>query len=183
MKLFFVTTNPGKFEEVKAMLPEIEQLDIELPEIQDIDPNIVVAAKLREACWHAEAMFIVEDTSLSLDCLNGFPGPLIKWVEKSIGNEGIYELTQKYQNTKATARTVFGFAAFESEFQYFHGTIEGHIRKPSGDKGFGWDKIFAPGNSERTFAQMSADEKNEISMRKIALLQLKEYLVNEMKMF
>lgn len=174
--IYFITGNANKFNEIKTFIPYLEQLDIEFPEIQDINPHTVISAKLQEALKHTTEAIIVEDTSLSLDCMNGFPGPLIKWLSKSIGNEGIYELTQKYQNPKAIARTVIGFAVPGAEFNFFEGTLDGTIRKAAGDNGFGWDKIFAPGDSSLTFAQMAQEEKNKISMRKIATLKLKEFL-------
>jgi len=50
------------------------------------------------------------------------------------------------------------------------------IVEPKGENGFGWDKIFQPEGFEKTFAEMSMEEKNEISMRKKAFQKLKRYL-------
>ena len=86
MNLYFITGNKNKFEEVKSILPNTEQLDIDLPEIQDIDAKIIIRAKLLAALKHKDGEFIVEDTSLYLDCLGGLPGPLIKWFMKNMGN-------------------------------------------------------------------------------------------------
>ncbi|HXF43868.1 MAG TPA: non-canonical purine NTP pyrophosphatase [Candidatus Paceibacterota bacterium] len=73
MALFFITSNKNKFEEVKTILGDVEQLDIDLPEVQDIDAKNIIRAKLLEAFNHKEGEFIVEDTSLYLDCLQGLP--------------------------------------------------------------------------------------------------------------
>ena len=51
--------------------------------------------------------------------------------------------------------------------------------KPQGEMGFGWDPIFIPEGTTKTWANMSDDEKHQTSMRKIALRKLKEYLKNE----
>ena len=84
MSLYFITGNKNKFEEVKSILPEIEQLDVDLPEIQDIDAQNIIRFKLLEALRHHAGEFIVEDTSLYFDCLKGLPGPLIKWFLETI---------------------------------------------------------------------------------------------------
>ena len=94
MPLYFITGNKNKFEEAKAMIPSLQQLDMDLVEIQSTDAHEIIRAKLNEALKYHEGELIVEDTSLYLSCLNGLPGPLIKWFLKSIGNEGIYNLTK-----------------------------------------------------------------------------------------
>ena len=98
MSLFCVTSNKDKFSEIKSIIGNIKQLDLELDEVQEIDPKKIIKHKLKEAIKHRQAKFIIEDTSLCLDCLNGLPGPLIKWFEKTIGNSGIVKLTKEYKN-------------------------------------------------------------------------------------
>jgi len=110
MQLYFITGNKSKFDEVKSILGNVEQLDIDLPEIQDIDAKNIIRAKLFEALQHREGEFIVEDTSLYLDCLKGLPGPLIKWFLKTIGNEGLANLAEKLANYGAEAKTIIGYA-------------------------------------------------------------------------
>ncbi|MBI4086627.1 RdgB/HAM1 family non-canonical purine NTP pyrophosphatase [Candidatus Kaiserbacteria bacterium] len=174
--IYFITGNKGKYEEVKAILPEVEQLDIDLPEIQEIDAHEVIKAKLEAAFAHKEGEFIVEDISLYLDCLNGLPGPLIKWFLKTIGNDGLAEIAEKFGNDKATAKTMIGYAKSSDDVHFFEGVIEGRIVPARGEGGFGWDPIFLPDGHDKTFAEMTAEEKNEISMRRIATSKLKEFL-------
>ncbi|MEA1926391.1 MAG: non-canonical purine NTP pyrophosphatase [Patescibacteria group bacterium] len=176
MCLFFITGNKGKFEEVKAELSLVNQFNIDLPEIQEIDSRKIIKSKLLEALKYKKAEFIVEDTSLYLDCLNGLPGPLIKWFLASIGDKGIYELTRKFKNNDAQAKTIFGYAENENKIHFFEGIVSGSIVLPQGKRGFGWDRIFLPDGHKKTFAQMSIDEKNGISMRRIALDKLKHFL-------
>ena len=68
--LFFLTGNYNKFLEIKAFIPALKQLDIDLEEIQSLSANDIIQAKLNEASKYYQAEFIVEDTSLYLDCLN-----------------------------------------------------------------------------------------------------------------
>lgn len=176
MKLYFLTGNKNKFEEAKAILRDIEQLDLDLPEIQEIDAKEIIKAKLQEAFNHKKGEFLIEDTSLYLDCLNGLPGPLVKWFLKTIGNEGLFNIAEKLGNLKAEAKTIVGFAKNRDEIYFFEGVVKGEIVSPRGDNGFGWDKIFEPEGFSKTFAEMSLEEKNAISMRRIALNKLKEFL-------
>ena len=176
MTLYFITGNKNKFSEVKAIIPNVEQLDIDLPEIQDIDAKKIIRAKLLEALNYKQAEFIVEDTSLYLECLNGLPGPLIKWFMKTIGNDGLFNIAEKLGNNKAEAKTIIGYAKNPKEIYYFEGSVKGKIVSPRGKLGFGWDPIFQPEGFSKSFAELTPEEKNKISMRRIALNKLKEFL-------
>ena len=83
MRIRFITGNPNKFAEARTVMPDIEMLDMDLPELQEIDPQEIIRAKLDEAVRrlvprHGGGL-VVEDTSLFLRCLGGLRGPLIKW--------------------------------------------------------------------------------------------------------
>ncbi len=175
-EIYFVTGNKNKFAEALAVIPSLCQLDIDLPEIQEIDPKLVISSKLQEALGHKKSGLIVEDTALYLDCLNGFPGPLIKWLRKTIGNEGIFNLAYKMGNVGAEAKTMIGYAENEKEIRYFEGTLRGEIVFPRGDTNFGWDPIFQPAGHEKTFAEMAPELKNSLSMRRKAFEELKKHL-------
>jgi inosine triphosphate pyrophosphatase len=174
MSIYFITGNKNKFEEAKAVLPELEMLEIDLPEIQEVNSEEIIKAKLLEALKHQEGEFVVEDTSLSFECLNGLPGPFIKWFLQEIGNEGLFNLVAKMGNNKAEAKTMVGYAKNKDEIKFFEGSIKGQIVKPEVETNFGWDPIFKPEGKEMTFAEMTKDEKNELSMRRKAFEKLKE---------
>ncbi len=175
MELYFVTGNKSKFQEVNSIINHIKQLDIDLPEIQDIDSQKIIEEKLKSALNHASGNFIVEDNSLLINGMNGLPGPQIKWFLKTIGNDGLFTLTKVF-GTDATAKVIIGFAENPDKILYFEGVIEGEIVEPRGENGFGWDAIFQPKGSSKTFAEMTLDEKNEFSMRRIATEKLRDYL-------
>jgi len=176
MTLYFITGNKNKFGEVKSILPLVEQLDIDLPEIQSTDAKEIIKAKLLEALKHKKADFIVEDTSLYFDCLNGLPGPMVKWFIKSIGNEGLFRIVENFENDKAEAKTIIGYADSKKEIYFFEGIIKGKVVSPRGNSGFGWDTIFQPEGYSKSFAEMSQEEKNSISMRRVALNKMKIFL-------
>lgn len=175
-KIIFITGNKGKLEEAISILPEVVGKDIDLPEIQEIDAKLVIEAKLKEAYKHHKDEYIVEDTSLYFDELNGLPGPLIKWFLQALGDKGTAELILKYKNRKAEARTMIGYISKTGKIKYFEGSVKGKIVLPKGERGFGWDKIFMPTGYTKTFGQMSLEEKNVISMRKIAFKKLAKFL-------
>lgn len=174
--MHFITGNKNKLEEIKSVIPDVDQLDIDLIEVQDIDPHVIIKAKLQEAFNHHEGPFIVEDTSLYFESLKDFPGPMIKWFLKSLGNEGLANLAQRLENQKAVAKVLIGYAKNKEDIKFFEGSITGIIVPPRGETTFGWDPIFQPDGFQKTFAEMSPEEKNAISMRKIAAEKLKEYI-------
>jgi inosine triphosphate pyrophosphatase len=176
MTLYFITGNKNKLAEAQAIIPGIEQLDIDLPEIQELDSKKIIEEKLKEAMkTKKEGEFFCEDTSLEIECLNGLPGPLIKWFLQTLGNEGIWDLISRYENKKALARTMIGYTDGK-DIKFFEGKVEGEIVSPSGETSFGWDPIFKPKGYDKTFQQMFGEEKNKISMRRFALEKMKDYL-------
>jgi len=175
MTLYFITGNKGKLAEVQSILGGVEALDIDLPEIQSLDAHEIIKAKLEEAQKHHDGEFIVEDTSLYFEGLRGLPGPLIKWFMKTIGNDGLYKTAEAFGNFNAEAKTIIGYSDTQNNISFYEGNIKGTIVSPRGD-GFGWDPIFQPENYSKTFGELSAEEKNSFSMRKIALEKLKSNL-------
>lgn len=151
-------------------------MNLDLTEIQELDATKIIRAKLAEAQRSHTGRFIVEDTSLYLDEMNGLPGPLIKWFLQSIGVEGIYQLTLTLRSARATARTSIGYANEHGEVAFFEGIILGKVVAPCGMNGFGWDAIFQPDHSSKTFAEMTLQEKQQFSMRRIAIERLQQYL-------
>ena len=79
-------------------------------------------------------------------------------------------------NKNAQAKTIIGDARNKNEVYFFDGSINGTMVYPRGNNGFGWDKIFQPHGHDKTFAEMTEEEKNKISMRGIAAKKLKEFL-------
>lgn len=174
--LFFLTSNQDKLREVRALLPHVQGIALDLPEIQELDGRKILAAKLAEAQKYHPGPLMVEDMSLCLEALNGLPGPLVCWVLQAIGCEGIFHLTTPSQNTRATAQTIIGYAAENGRAHFFSGVLSGTLVPPRGNQGFGWDAIFQPDGQSKTFAEMNPNEKSQFSMRRKALEGLRAYL-------
>lgn len=173
--LYFITGNKGKLADAQSIIPELKQLDIDLPEIQEIDSKKIIQCKLEEATKVHSGNFIVADASIHLDALGGLPGPLIKWFYKELGNEGIYTLVEKYGNPRVMFVCQLGLM-HEGVITYFDSVLEGEIVKPRGSNGFAWDPIFMPTGSDKTFAEMERSEKSQYNTLTDALKKLLKHL-------
>lgn len=174
----FVTGNKSKAEELVRYLEiSIPHHDLDLTEIQSLDLAEIVEHKAKEAYRILGTPVLVEDVGLTFHDLGKLPGPLIKWFLKELNNQGLCELLNT-QNRSATAHVLYGL--FDgTNFQTFSGEVKGTISpEPRGLTTFGWNPIFIPEGHTKTWAEMDLDEKNETSMRRIALLKLAEHLKN-----
>lgn len=177
LMLQFITHSRNKFVEAQAVIPELEQLNINLPEIQTLDPYKLVREKIVAARQHTQDAVIVEDTSLYIRGLNDLPGTLTYWFITTLGVEKMYELAIKTGNRQASAKTVVGYLAEgSSDPILFEGSIEGEIVAPSIESGYGWDTIFQPYGLNETYAAMGHELKTNFSMRTVAFQKLKKYL-------
>lgn len=177
-KLFFITGNEHKFEEVKKLIPYVQKVSLDLPEIQSLDPHEVIAAKLLAAKSEVAGPCIVEDTSLSMSGLNGLPGTFIKFFCERLSLEKIAALVASTGDTKAVAKVCIGFMDGDN-ISFFEGEVRGSIVPPRGEDRFTWDRMFLPDGFEKTFAQMSLEEKNKLSMRSLAVKKLVDFLKAE----
>ena len=177
--LYFITGNKNKFKEFQDILwiDEVEQLDIDLPEIQEVDPHKIIKHKLQEALKHHPWPLVIEDTSLYMQCLSeNLPWPLIKRFLQELKNEWLYQLAKNSGTYKARATTIIGYAKNKDEIELFEGTVEGTIIEPIHTWDFWRGPIFHPDGHKKSYGAMSKEEKNEISMRRIALNKLKIFL-------
>ena len=172
-----VTGNPGKLAEAQRICgPDLESVALELPEIQSLDLEEVLRAKA-ETAWRAlQCPLIVEETGFEIDALNGFPGPLVKWLLEAVGADGVAGLGHALGNPAATARCALLYRDAERSV-LGEGTVEGRlVLPPRGGAGFGWDPVFVADGESRTFAELSGDEKDALGHRGRAWRALVESL-------
>lgn len=183
MTLYFISTSKHKVEEFKKSLsPEVEfeRLELDLAEIQSLDPKEVITHKLNEARKLHSGELMVEDSSLCLDALNGFPGPLIKFLFKSVGNNGLLKIVESFNCNSVQARTMIGYFNGK-EILFFEGVAKGKLVPIRVNSDFGFDPIFLPEGNDKTFSEMTREEKNLISHRGRALQKFKEYYLSVKK--
>uniref|UniRef100_A0A914HCJ2 Inosine triphosphate pyrophosphatase n=1 Tax=Globodera rostochiensis TaxID=31243 RepID=A0A914HCJ2_GLORO len=180
----FVSGNKQKLLELRMLLGEdfeIEPLDIDLPELQG-EPEYITRGKCAQAlsATGGTSSVIVEDTSLCFNALGGLPGPYVKWFLSKLKPEGLYRLLAGYNDKSAYSLCTVAYSeGIDRPIQLFTGTTNGQIVEPKGSREFGWDPCFQPDGFQKTFAEMTKDEKNQISHRAIALGKLKKFLQDE----
>lgn len=184
--IFFATNNINKFNEARAELTKyriaVGMLKVKTLEIQSESLEEIAKTSAIDAYNKCSLPIIVEDAGLFVEALNGFPGPYSSYVYKAIGNRGLLRLMENLEDRKAVFRSVIAYCS--SEFTSpicFIGEVEGEIvkeeRKGENKSGFGFDPIFKPLNSFKTFAEMSITEKNMFSHRARALRAFAEWYI------
>jgi len=164
-----VTGNENKWQEAQRIVGRpLAREALDLPEIQAATTREVALEKAKAAFAVLARPVIVEDAGLELAALGSFPGPFIKFWEKLGGRESICRALDGLPNRNATAVCVLALCD-ASGSRVFEGRVAGTIAAtPRGVTGFGWDSIFVPDGDTRTFAEMSAAEKDAISHRRRA---------------
>ena len=176
----FVSTNPGKYREVAAVLRPYgvrvrwKRRALPAPQAEALDE--VVGAKL-EAGRDGSGFVLVEDSGLFIPSLAAFPGVYSAHFLKAWRFAPILELL-RHRSRRAYFRTVAGLRRGRRQ-ALFSGEVVGAIAdRPRGGQGFGYDPIFVPEGWDRTFAQAPAEAKNETSHRARALRRVGEALAS-----
>ncbi len=165
----YVTSNPGKAREAAAYLgTDVETIDYEYlePQADDLEPVARYGARAAFDGLSGDEPVIVDDAGLFIEAFDGFPGPYSSYVEDTLGIELVAEIARGATDQRASFRAVIGYCD-GSVTETFAGRVRGQIVAPRGDGGFGYDPIFEHG--DRTFAEMSVEEKNAHSHRARAL--------------
>jgi XTP/dITP diphosphohydrolase len=191
MTICFASNNMHKLSEIRPLLePDFVILSLndigcheELPETQStLEGNskqkaVYVFNKFHIPCF-------ADDTGLEVDALNGAPGVYsARYAGDKKNNEDNINLLLHNLNDvahpKAQFRTVITLVGLENT-QTFEGIIKGEIVKErKGLQGFGYDAVFKPENSQKTFAEMTTAEKNQLSHRALAIQKLIAFLKNK----
>ena len=182
--VFFATGNIHKFNEARSILTGLDiavgMLRVKDTEIQSDSLKEIAQTSAIDAFKRCGLPVIVEDAGLFIDALNGFPGPYAAYAYKTIGNKGLLKLMQNVKNRKAQFWSAIAYCESSSCAPVcFEGEAEGEItvneRVGSGKSGFGFDPIFQPDGSGKTFAEMTLEEKNGFSHRAKAVRRFAEW--------
>jgi len=182
--VFFATNNINKFNEARKVLGEYGiaagMLRVKNLEVQSDSLEEIARASVADAFERCHLPIIVEDAGLFIEALSGFPGPYAAYVYKTIGNDGLLKLMRDIENRKARFQSVITYLSAKTESPIcFGGEVAGEIveeeRRKDRESGFGFDPIFKPVNSARTFAEMDTAEKNKCSHRARALRKFAEW--------
>ena len=184
MKLVFASNNKNKIQEIQALVPNIIQI-VSLEEIGCIE-DIPETADTIEGNAILKANYVTEkygfdcfadDTGLEVDALNGAPGVYSARYagEQKDANDNMDKLLSELKdesNRKANFKTVIALN-LNGKQNLFTGIINGKIiEEKIGTNGFGYDPIFVADGFDKTFAELSMEEKSTISHRGIAVKEL-----------
>lgn len=187
-KIVFATNNEHKLREIRAILKgraEVLSLNdinchADIPETADtLEGNALIKAHYVYDNYGLDCF--ADDTGLEVDALGGEPGV---HTARYAGEEhdtqaNMRKLLREMEGkTLRTARFRTAIALIQNgEEHLFSGQVDGYIStEPLGDKGFGYDPVFMPEETGKTFAQLGEDFKNSISHRARAVAKLMEYL-------
>lgn len=184
-KIVFATNNAHKLDEIRSIAGEsLEVLSLsdigchaDIPENENtLEGNAL--AKARYVKEHYGYDCFADDTGLEVEALSGAPGVHSARFAPGTDHDSqanmtyLLSLLEGKENRKARFRTVIALILGKEE-TLLDGIVEGEILKsPQGNSGFGYDPVFKPNESDRTFAQMTAEEKNAISHRGRAMSKL-----------
>ena len=184
------TSNKSKILEIKKFLPK-KQISIITLQNDRKSYKIKEDGKTFKENAIIKSMYgfkifqlpcIAEDSGICIDSMDGKPGVKSNRYQKKLGgynnaNRKIIETTRKKINFSASFNSVISFTYKKDKTITFFGSVRGTIKnKMVGQKGFGYDPIFIPNNSSKTFGQMSKYEKNKFSHRGIAIRKFIKYL-------
>nr|WP_106634524.1 RdgB/HAM1 family non-canonical purine NTP pyrophosphatase [Alistipes sp. Marseille-P5061] len=188
MKILFATNNAHKLKEVQAVLgPTFELVtphdcgvDEEIPEEQ---PTLEGNASQKAHYLHARTGLdcFADDTGLEVEALGGAPGVhsaryATDGHDFAANNRLLLRNLEGQTNRRARFRTVISLL-LGGEEHLFEGVVQGRIiDHEQGSEGFGYDPLFIPDGYDRTFAQMTTEQKNAVSHRARAVRKLADYL-------
>ncbi|PCG88906.1 Ham1-like protein [Penicillium occitanis (nom. inval.)] len=176
--LNFITGNKNKLSEVRAILGDavvVDNKSVDVPEIQGTIEEIA-KEKCRRAADAVGGPVLTEDTALEFHAYKGLPGPYIKSFLEALGHEGLNRMLDSFDDRSAEAVCTFAFSNGPGEEPLiFQGRTLGKIVSARGPPNFGWDPIFE--YEGKTYAEMDKEEKNKISHRYKALMELKAWLI------
>lgn len=189
MKILLATRNPGKVAEMRALLSDlplelISAADLEAaPEVEEDADTLEGNARKKATRLHAFSGLpaLADDTGLEVDALDGKPGVRSSRfagpdADDAANRRELLEQLDGVGDRSARFRTVIAFIDQDGT-HYFEGICPGRITtEERGRGGFGYDSIFVPDGSELTFAELDAEQKNEMSHRGRALGLLVDYL-------
>jgi XTP/dITP diphosphohydrolase len=177
--VFFATANINKFNEARSILGAhgvaVGMLKLKGEEIQSDSLQEIAEKAVQNAYKRCHLPIFVEDAGLFIDALGGFPGPYAAYVYKTIHNSGILKLMEGVKERKATFQSIISYCDDQTVCDplSFYGESKGEItqteRWEQGKSGFGFDPIFQPDGSSKTFAEMTIEEKNGYSHRAMAI--------------
>lgn len=183
-RLYFVTASQNKFNDYQFLLGKFADLFWFRFSVEDVvttDLDILIRRKVEAIKPKLPYLpFLVEQTNLMIRTWRNLPGNVAGLFIDSVGVDGICKMLEPFKDRNATAVTKLAYHAPDGRVQVFAGRLSGTIAaRPRGHQIFGWDAIFIPAGHERTLAEMSMEQRNNISTRKLAVAEFYTAVLQE----
>jgi XTP/dITP diphosphohydrolase len=181
--LYFVSSNPNKFREIGPILQQYgidsQLIKMSIQEIQSESVHRIAEAKATYAFKHLLRPVVIEDDGFYISSLNGFPGQYSSFVYKTLGNQGILKLMLDKVNRRAYFLSVIAYSDGHT-LKMFSGKTQGIISKVAAEGGWGFDPIFLPKNTNKTYAELSrSNRKSFYSHRRKSIEKFSKWYITK----
>jgi len=157
-KIHFASSNSNKYREIDSILSEYGIVShfvrISLQEIQSESVYTIAKAKSTNAFEYLQEPVIIEDDGFYICSLKGFPGQYSSFVYKTLGNEGLLKLMENKTDRKAYFVSVIAYNDGHT-LKMFTGKTQGLLSRSATNGGWGFDPIFVPKNTSKTYGELS----------------------------
>ncbi|OGE31507.1 hypothetical protein A2631_00080 [Candidatus Daviesbacteria bacterium RIFCSPHIGHO2_01_FULL_44_29] len=177
MEVYLITGNKNKVAEFERVLGgKVNHVALDLDELQGMDGDVISEHKVKQAYAQIKKPVIVVDQKLEIACLNGFPGPLIKWFWETIGLEKICRIVDCFDDRSVIARNTLTYYNGQ-ELKHFYAEAKGQVDDhPKGHTGFGWDPIFIPEGETKTYAELGVKNPHYHETYTVVIEEFKKFL-------
>ncbi len=183
-RLYFVTASENKFNDYQFLLGKLANLVWFRYNVEDVittDVDILIRRKVETVRVKLPHLpFLVEQTNLMIRVWKNLPGNVAGLFVDGVGVAGICKMLDTFPDRSATAVTKLAYHSPDGRVAVFAGHLTGTIApEPRGQQIFGWDAIFIPEGHDRTLAEMSIEQRNSISTRKLAVAEFYTAVLEE----
>jgi XTP/dITP diphosphohydrolase len=176
-----MSSNANKYREMKQVLNQYgiasRFVKMSVQEIQSESVYRIAEAKSTSAFEHLQKPVIIEDDGFYIGSLKGFPGQYSSFISKTIGNQGLLKLMDNVKNRNAYFLSVIGYNDGHTS-RLFSGKTHGTLSRSATDGGWGFDPIFVPKNTCKTYGELSQlNRKSVFSHRQKSIEKFSKWYI------
>ncbi|MGA7367678.1 MAG: RdgB/HAM1 family non-canonical purine NTP pyrophosphatase [Nitrososphaeraceae archaeon] len=181
-KIYFASSNSNKYREIEPILSKYGIVShfvrISIQEIQSESLYKIAKAKSTSAFEYLKGPVIIEDDGFYISSLKGFPGQYSSFIYKTLGNEGLLKLMKNKTNRKAYFVSVIAYNDGHT-LKLFTGKTQGLLNRSATNGGWGFDPIFVPKNTSKTYGELSqVNRKSLFSHRYKSIGKFSKWYMN-----
>lgn len=183
MKINFITGNPQKVAIAQAALGaefEIYAADLDIPELQSMSLEEIAVDSAHKALQILNEPLILTDSGFFIDALNGFPGPFVKWTNKTLGNHDFLSMLASKASRQAHTEDCLVYIAPGQDPVVFYSRVSGEVVQAAEDKSSSISQLFIPDDLGHAVSDLSFEKEAEFwAQHNTNYSQLKAYLLSK----